>query len=110
MSPLVRDHRFERKVVRVVIALERLGIDGEQVFSRRVAPAVLRAARLLAGKLDIEIEAEMLPEAPCSGDELLLRQAIMILLDNAVKYSGAGSTVRVSLANAANDRTLTLAP
>src|SRR5260370_23049490 len=44
MAALVGDHRFEGKILRVGIPLERFGIDGEQIVFGRVAPAVLRAA------------------------------------------------------------------
>jgi heavy metal sensor kinase len=57
----------------------------------------IRAGRLLARNQGIEIQATELPEAWCSGDESLIRQAVMILLDNAIKYSGTGATVHVSL-------------
>ncbi len=60
----------------------------------------LRAARLLARDLQIHIEDADLPESPCSGDESLIRQAVMILLDNAIKYAGPGATVRIALTSA----------
>src|SRR5437870_2224849 len=46
MSALVSQDCCEGEILRVGIALERLGMDGQQVLFRRAAPAVLRAARL----------------------------------------------------------------
>ena len=62
-----------------------------------VVEGCVRAARLLAREMSVQIESMPMPESPCAGDELLIRQAVMILLDNAVKHSGTGATVRVSL-------------
>jgi hypothetical protein len=46
MAAFVSDDRFEGKFLRVRVALERFGADGEQIIFGRVAPAVLRAASL----------------------------------------------------------------
>lgn len=43
------------------------------------------------------LSTEIAPEVACTGDEGSMRQLISILLDNAVKYSDAGSWVRVAL-------------
>jgi signal transduction histidine kinase len=62
----------------------------------------VRAARLLAQPQHITIEEDETLESLCSGDESLVRQAIMILLDNAIKYSGENAVVRVSLRRTRN--------
>jgi heavy metal sensor kinase len=58
----------------------------------------VRAAKVLAKSKGITVERAESSEALCAGDESLLRQAVMILLDNAIKYSGEGTAVRVELA------------
>jgi hypothetical protein len=46
MATFVGDHRFEAKILRIGIALERFGIDGKQVLFGSIPPTVLGAARL----------------------------------------------------------------
>jgi two-component system OmpR family sensor kinase len=46
---------------------------------------------------NIEIVRDLHQETPGFGDEAILHQLFLIFLDNAIKYSGAGSVVRVSL-------------
>ena len=53
------------------------------------APALQRAGKSLV--------TEIAPAVAYTGDEGAIRQLLSILLDNAVKYSDAGSWVRVTL-------------
>ncbi|MEO5509781.1 MAG: HAMP domain-containing sensor histidine kinase [Longimicrobiales bacterium] len=55
------------------------------------------AARVLAESRDISVTIDQLDELPVRGDPALLRQLMMILLDNAVKFSPAGGRVNVSV-------------
>ncbi|MBN9660783.1 MAG: HAMP domain-containing protein [Acidobacteria bacterium] len=55
------------------------------------------AARVLGEKLSVNVEAAPMEESLCCADESLVRQMVMILLDNAVKYSLPGGRVSIRL-------------
>ena len=56
-----------------------------------------REAKARATEADVRLEAELPSEALIvKGDTLRLKQAIMNLVDNAIKYNKAGGLVRVS--------------
>ena len=56
-----------------------------------------RAALAMARAKQQTLRISELPEALCSGDEDLCRQAVLILLDNSVKYTPVGGEIAISL-------------
>ena len=59
----------------------------------------VQAAVVLASQKEVAIEVSELSEGPFQGDEDLLRQMVMNLLDNAVKYTPPRGRVEVSLSS-----------
>lgn len=76
-----------------------LRLQHERFYLEEVLAESVSAARLLATKKGIHLSAAPFEELPCHGDLARIRQAIMILLDNAIKYSPANSTINVQASN-----------
>jgi len=56
-----------------------------------------RQARVLADKKGLELDVTVDGPALVSGDEVRLRELLLILLDNAIKFTGAQGRVSLSL-------------
>jgi heavy metal sensor kinase len=56
-----------------------------------------RAASVLAARKGVKVETAPSPEVPYYGDEHLLRQMLLNLLDNAIRHTPFGGGVRISL-------------
>jgi signal transduction histidine kinase len=70
-------------------------IERERFFLDDVAIDAAGAARVVGRRKGVEVTVEEFEEAPMVGDPALIRQLIMILLDNAVKFTDRGGEVRV---------------
>ncbi|HYU54541.1 MAG TPA: HAMP domain-containing sensor histidine kinase, partial [Gemmatimonadaceae bacterium] len=70
-------------------------IEKEKIFLDDVALDAAGAAQVVARQKNVDITVDEFEEAPVEGDPALVRQLIMILLDNAVKFTDAGGQVRV---------------
>jgi len=84
---LARADSGERQIQRERFFLDDVGIDAAG------------AERVVARQKGVEVIVEEFEEAPVVGDPALIRQLIMILLDNAVKFTDGGGevSVRVSM-------------
>jgi heavy metal sensor kinase len=94
-----------RRLTRIVDDMLRLARADSGNFVLQTRPFQLdemlldavQAAVVLAGQKEIRVSVEDVPETPYTGDEDLLRQMLMNLLDNAVKHTPPGGEIRVSL-------------
>jgi heavy metal sensor kinase len=66
-------------------------------YLEEVVAESARAAAVLGARKGVVVEMEEAQESPCRGDEGLLRQMFLNLLDNAIKHTPPGGNVRVSL-------------
>jgi|SRR5689334_8736124 len=78
-------------------------IARERVFLDDLTLDAAGAASVVAQAKGVALELDEFGEAPVDGDPTLLRQLVMILLDNAVKFTARGGSVRVRV-GATNDR------
>jgi signal transduction histidine kinase len=69
----------------------------EQLYLEELLQDSARAARGLATTRGVSLIAPPAEEAPFVGDGHMLRRLLMILLDNAIKYTARGGEVRMSL-------------
>jgi two-component system, OmpR family, sensor kinase len=64
---------------------------------------VAHAGSMLASNKNITVEVVNSPEATFYGDEDLLRQMILNLVDNAIKYTPSGTLIKLSLVQQQNE-------
>jgi signal transduction histidine kinase len=72
-------------------------IERQRVFLDDIVLDTAETAKTLATRRDVRIAVAEFEEAPIVGDPMLVRQLIMILLDNAIKFSPAGTLVQVGV-------------
>ena len=70
-------------------------IDKERIFLDDIAIDAAGAAQIVARQKNVLVRVDEFEEAPIEGDPTLIRQLIMILLDNAVKFTDGGGQVHV---------------
>jgi len=75
----------------------RLALQQRAFYLDELLTETVRAAGILAESKEIKVALPRLPESPCYGDEDLLRQMVLNLLDNAVKHTPRGGSVTVGL-------------
>ncbi len=70
-------------------------IDKERIFLDDIAIDAAGAAQIVARQKNVLVSVDEFEEAAIEGDPTLIRQLIMIVLDNAVKFTDAGGQVHV---------------
>jgi len=72
-------------------------LERQRLFLDDIAIDAAGAARLVGNQKGVEVAVEEFEEAPVVGDASLIRQLVMILLDNAIKFTDAGGAVRIGV-------------
>ncbi|HEX9083460.1 MAG TPA: HAMP domain-containing sensor histidine kinase [Gemmatimonadaceae bacterium] len=70
-------------------------MDTARIFLDDIALDAAGAAQIVARQKNVEVTVDQFEEAAIQGDPTLVRQLIMIVLDNAVKFTDAGGQVHV---------------
>jgi signal transduction histidine kinase len=83
-------------------------LERRRVFLDDVTLDAAEAARAIADRKAVRLEVDSFEEAPIVGDPDLLRQLVMILLDNAVKFTAANGLVRVGVQSTGPTASLTV--
>ena len=91
-----------RRIVSDMFLLARadtgsLPIRRDRIYFDELVAEACRAMKLIATNKGLYLSVGVLSEIVVLGDEGLIRQAIMILLDNACKYNAAGGSISVTL-------------
>jgi signal transduction histidine kinase len=100
LSGIESEARRLGRIVEDLLTLARADTGERPVERRRIylddlALDAIQAAQAVAETHGITLEVEEFAEALVEGDAALLRQLIMILLDNAVKFTEPGGRVRI---------------
>jgi signal transduction histidine kinase len=74
-----------------------LRLNQKEMYLDDAVSEAVRAAKTLAAARHQQLKLTRLPEARCQGDEDLLKQSILILLDNAVKFTPPEGNISVTL-------------
>lgn len=72
-------------------------VDLKRIFLDDVTSDAVSAAGALASRGGVTLSLDRFEEAPIEGDEALIRQLVMIILDNAIKFTPSGGSVTVSV-------------
>jgi signal transduction histidine kinase len=100
LSGIESEARRLGRIVEDLLTLARADTGERPVERRRIylddlALDAIQAAQAVAETHGITLEVDEFAEALVEGDAVLLRQLIMILLDNAVKFTEPGGHVRI---------------
>lgn len=102
------------RLVEEMFTLARADAGGRELVRRdfyldELIAETARAASVLASRKSVEISSAPAPEILYCGDEALLRQMLLNLLDNAVKHTPPGGRVSLRLEQDGSNYLLTVA-
>jgi signal transduction histidine kinase len=75
----------------------QLRLAKEPLYLDEVLEEACALVKSRADAKNILLVRELLPDVPYVSDEAFMRQLFLIFLDNAIKYSGSGTSIRVRL-------------
>ena len=75
----------------------QLRLAKEPLYLDEVLEEACALVKSRADAKNIVLVRELMPDVPYVGDEAFMRQLFLIFLDNAIKYSGNGTSIRVRL-------------
>ena len=113
ISTILKEIQRMKKLVNGLLTLSQSDADKMELHMKpvaldRLATQVANQFMPLAALKDIDLSWRMESEATVNGDEERLQQLLMILLDNAIKYTPSGGTVRLLCRRSASHVTLKL--
>ncbi|HEY6107749.1 MAG TPA: HAMP domain-containing sensor histidine kinase [Gemmatimonadales bacterium] len=80
----------------------------ETVYLDDEAAGAVESIRAFAERAAVALEVGAFDEAPVLGDSMLVRRLLLILLENAVKFTPAGGRVRLDVAGGDGRRTVSI--
>ncbi|NUQ92935.1 MAG: HAMP domain-containing histidine kinase [Gemmatimonadaceae bacterium] len=72
-------------------------VERRRLYLDDIALDAASGAQAIAAAKGVTVSVEEFEEAPVDGDEALVRQLVMILLDNAVKFTQPGGRVTIEV-------------
>lgn len=75
----------------------QLRLQTEALYLHEIIEEAMGIAASAARRKGLRLERMQWTEIECFGDQALLRQVFLILLENAIKYSHADTTIRVGM-------------
>ena len=83
-------------------------LQNRALYLNDLLEEIARAGEMLASDKGVSLVLTNLDEAAFHGDEDLLRQMVLNLVDNAVKFTPPGGTVKLTLARQVNEYQLSI--